>query len=313
VSAWIVPYVDQDLAFWQEVRDRFGDQIQEVYFPLPGGRFASGRAPQPEQFLDSFLQHAPLPKAAVVNPIVLDRPVEQVAPQVVDRLRQLRDECGLRGVTVANLALAGHIKEALPDLAVVASVLMGVSSPAQALVAGDYLDALGPDTRLVRDLRGLRQLRAAFPGEIRLLVNEACLPGCLFRAQHFYEMAYGQAFPESLCQQVLEARPWLRLTGAWILPRHLHFYDGLYDSLKLAGRVTLRDPERYLAVLDAYVHRRPTLPRDIGGGPASPLNGIDVSDEWFEHVLNCDKRCDTCLVCRQEWHRACSSQEEKNL
>lgn len=307
MSTWIVPYVDQDLPFWQEVHARFGDQIREVYFPLPGGQFASGRAPQPEQFLDRFLRHAPLPKGAVVNPIVLDRPAEQVAPEIVGCLRRLRDDFGLRGVTVANLALARHIKEALPDLAVAASVLMGVSSPAQALVAREYVDALGPDTRLVRDLYGLRQLRAAFPGEIRLLVNEACLPGCLFRTQHFYEMAYGQAFPESLCRQILEDRPWLRLTGAWILPRHLHFYDGLYDSLKLAGRVTLRDPKRYLDVLDAYVHRRSILPRDIGGGPASLLDGIDVSDQWFESVLNCDKRCDTCLVCRQEWHRACSS------
>lgn len=307
MSTWIIPYVDQDLAFWQEIRNRFGGSIKEVYFPLPGGQIASGRAPQPEQFLDSFLRHAPLPKAAVVNPVVLDRPVEQVAPEVVASLRRLRDEWGVQGVTVANLALAGRIKEALPDLAVAASVLMGISSPAQALVARGHVDALGPDTRLVRDLHGLEQLRAAFPGEIRLLVNEACLPGCLFRTQHFYEMAYGQAFPESLCQQILEERPWLRLTGAWILPRHLHFYDGVYDSLKLAGRVTLRDPERYLAVLAAYVHRQPILPRDIGGGPASPLDGIDVSDEWFEFVLNCDKHCDTCLVCRREWHRACSS------
>ncbi len=307
MSTWIIPYVDQDLAFWQEVNDRFGDWVKEVYFPLPGGQFASGRASQPEQFLDAFLRDAPLPKAAVVNPIVLDRPVEEVSLQVLAALQRLRDERGVQSVTVTNLALAGRIKGALPDLTVAASVLMGVSSPVQALVARGYVDALGPDTRLVRDLPGLGRLRAAFPGEIRLLVNEACLPGCLLRTQHFYEMAYSRAFPQSLCQQVLEERPWLRLTGAWILPRHLHFYDGLYDSLKLAGRVTLRDPQHYLAVLAAYVHRQPILPRDIGGGPASPLDGIDVSDEWFEFVLNCDKQCDVCLVCREEWHRVCQN------
>jgi len=239
-----------------------------------------------------------------VNPIVLDRPVEEVAPSVVAALRRLHDQRGVQGITVANLSLASRIKEALPDLTVGASVLMGVSSPAQALVARGYLDALSPDTRLVRDLQGLKRMRVAFPGEIRLLVNEACLPGCLFRTQHFYEMAYSSAFPQSLCQQVLEERPWLRLTGAWILPQHLHFYDGLYDSLKLAGRVTLRDPQRYLAVLAAYVHRQPIQPRDIGGGPASPLDELDVSDEWFEFVLSCNKHCDVCLVCSREWDRA---------
>lgn len=307
MSAWIIPYVDQDLAFWQEVKGRFGDWIKEVYFPLPAGQFASGRAPQPEEHLDTFLRDAPLPKAAVVNPIVLDRPVEEVTAEVITALRRLRDERGVQGVTVTNLALARMIKAALPAMTVAASVLTGISAPAQALVASGYVDALGPDTRLVRDLPGLARLRAAFPGEIRLLVNEACLPGCLFRTQHFYEMAYGSAFPRSLCQEVLEERPWLRLTGAWILPRHLRFYDGLYDSLKLAGRVTLRDPQHYLTVLAAYVQRQPILPRDIGGGPASPLDPIDVSDEWFEFVLKCDKRCDACLVCRQEWHRACQN------
>jgi collagenase-like PrtC family protease len=303
MSTWIVPYVDQELAFWQEVEARFGDQIKEVYFPVPGGQFASGRSPQPEEHLDAFLRAAPLPKAAVVNAIVLPRPVEAMAPEVVAVLRQLQDDFGVQGVTVSNLDLARAIKEALPGLAVAASVLAGISSPVQALIAGEWVDAIGPDTRLVRDLAGLKRMRAAYGGEIRLLVNEACLPGCLFRIQHFYEMGYGQEYPQSLCQGVLEARPWLRLTGAWILPRHLHYYDGLYDSLKLAGRVTLRDPARYLAVLDAYVERASILPRDIGGGPASPLNGIDVSDEWFEFVLHCDKRCDTCSVCREQYRK----------
>jgi hypothetical protein len=184
---------------------------------------------------------------------------------------------------------------------------MGLASPAQAWLAQDAVDAITVDNRLVRDLAGLKQMRAAFPGEIRLIVNEACLPGCLFRAQHFYEMGYGDELPQSLCQGLLEERPWLRLTGAWVLPRHLHHYDGLYDGLKLAGRVTLRDPDRYLNVLDAYVNRGPILPRDIGGGPASPLEAIDVSDEWFEFVLHCDKRCDVCSVCREQYEHALSN------
>jgi len=33
-----------------------------------------------------------------------------------------------------------------------------------------------------------------------------------------------------------------------ILPRHLVYYKGLYDALNLAGRVTLRDRAKYLAV-----------------------------------------------------------------
>jgi hypothetical protein len=320
VSTWIVPYVDQPLDFWAEIRRRFGGQIREVYFPMPSGRmargrFASGRSPQPEQRLEEFLRQAPLPKAVLLNPIVLPQPVEQVAADAVASLRWLAGDFGVQSVTVANLSLARRIKDALPDFFVAASVLMGLASPLQALIAQGYVDAIAPDTRLVRDLAALRRLRAAFPGEVRLLVNEACIPGCPFRTQHFYEMGYGgdppgSAFPRSLCDQMLAEHPWLRLTGAWILPRHLALYEGLYDCLKLAGRVTLQDADRYLAVLLAYVERGPILPTDIGGGPASPLEAFDVSDEWFHCVVNCDKRCDSCLVCREYYQQFCRNQEE---
>lgn len=311
MTACVIPYVDQPLAFWEGIRDRFGPAIAGVYFPMPGGRFASGRSPQPDEHLLTFLAAAPLPAEVVVNPIVLPRPVEEMAPEVVEALRWLEGEFGVRRVTVSNLSLARHIKEALPGFCVGASVLMGIASPVQALMAGGCLDAIAPDTRLARDLAGLGRLREAFAGEIRLLVNEACLPGCPLRTQHFYEMAYGGPQPRSLCAAILEERPWLRLTGAWILPRHLPLYAGVYDTLKLAGRVTLRKPERYLSVLQAYVEGGEILPRDIGGGPASPLTGLDVSDEWFEFVLRCDKRCDTCPVCRAAYEQFQRDLEEK--
>lgn len=308
MSAWIIPYSDQSLDFWQELHQMYGERIKEVYFPIPGRGFASGRSPRPDRYLDVFLQRAPLVKSVLVNPIVLPEPVAVMAPKIVEALQILRDECGVASVTVADLALARHIKEALPEYHVTASVLMGIASPFQALLAATWVDAIAPDTSLVRDLVGLRRLREAFPGEIRLLVNEACLPRCPFRTQHFYEMAYSDSFPKSLCDQTLDEHPWLRLTGAWILPRHLDLYDGLYDSLKLAGRVTLQEADRYLAVLDAYLNRGEILPSDIGGGPASPLEAFDVSDEWFELALHCEKRCDSCSVCREAY-----SQFTRNL
>jgi hypothetical protein len=297
----VIPYVDQGLEFWETIRERFEGQVREVYFPVPDGRFASGRSRQPQRFLEDFLRYAPLPKGLLLNPIVLPRPVEQLMPEMCSTLRWLREDFGVRSVTVANATLARMLKETCPDWHVTASVLMGIASPSQAWLLQEHVEAITVDNRLVRDLAALRALRSAFSGEVRMIVNEACLPGCLFRTQHFYEMGYSEDLPESLCQQMLEERPWLRLTGAWVLPRHLGYYDGLCDTLKLAGRVTLRDPARYMNVLGAYVDRAPILPRDIGGGPASPVEAIDVSDEWFEFALHCDKRCDVCSVCQEQY------------
>jgi collagenase-like PrtC family protease len=303
MSAWAIPYVDQGLDFWREIAARFGAHVQAVYFPMPREMMASGRSEQPGRFMSDFLRSALLPKAVLANPIVLPRPVEEIAPRILEALRRLYGDFGVCSAIVANLTLARSIKEALPQFTVIASTLMGISTPAQALMVRDHVDVLTPDTRLVRDLHGLRRLREAFAGQIRLLVNEACLPGCPHRTQHFYEMGYGDHFPQSLCQQTLDERPWLRLTGAWVLPRHLSYYDGVYDSLKLSGRVTLRDRDTYMTVLEAYVHRRPLLPRDIGGGPASVLEAVDISDEWFEFTLNCDKNCHTCSVCRNYYEQ----------
>ena len=201
MSTWIIPYVDQPVDFWQDVVTQFGVHIREVYFPMPGGVVASGRPPQPDKFMDSFLQSAPLAKAVLVNAIVLPQPVEQIGPRILAALESLYGNYGVSSVTVASLALARLIKERLPQFRVTASILMGLSTPVQVVMVQNYLDVLVPEGHLLRDLRGLRRLRQAFRGEMRLIVNEACLPGCPFRFQHFHEMAYSCDFPQSLCSK----------------------------------------------------------------------------------------------------------------
>jgi len=307
MSIWVIPYIDQDLSFWQEIARQHGEQIHSVYLPMPGSLVASGRAPQPDQKVGDFLRQAPLKKTVLINPILLNHPAEEMAPALIQALRQLRDDFGVEHVTLANLTLAKIIRKAIPEMKIAASCLMGISSPAQVLMAQDAIDTLIPDTRLLRDLRALERLRKAFKGEIRLIINEACLPGCLYRVQHFYEMAYSKYYPQSLCRSLLTEQPWLRLTGAWVLPQHLKFFEGLYDSLKLSGRVTLKDPERYRQVLGAYINRQPLSPCDIGGGPASVLEGLEISEAWFEQTLRCNKQCTDCVICQEYYNQALES------
>ena len=313
MSTWVIPYVDQELSFWDEVKERFGTSVREVYFPMPAGTVASGRSRQPERWLETFLEHVPFPKAVLVNPIVLCQPAETLMPQIVENLTRLYERYGVASVTVTNLDLARSIREALPQFTITASTLMQIIEPAQVLWLQDCVDVLVPDSTILRNLPALKRLRAAFSGEFRLLVNEACLPGCPYRTQHFYEMAYSNGYPQSLCHQMLTESPWLRLTGAWVLPRHIVHYEGLYDSLKLAGRVTLSDRARYLSVLDAYIHGRDILPRDIGGGPASVLDPIDIPDEVFLHILHCDKHCNRCTFCRNYYEQTLDKETVQSI
>lgn len=310
MSLWDIPYVDQDLSFWQEIAAQFGPSIKEVYFPMPGDITATGRGKQPNRFTLEFLRLAPLAKAVLINPIILPHPVEVMAPALLEALRRLQGDFGIASVTVADLGLARRIRQALPDYRITLSTLARVTTPAQVVMVRDCVDAITPDTAIIHDLPALRRLRSAYAGELRLLVNESCLPGCPYRTQHFYEMGYCNEFPRSLCNELLADQPWLRMTGAWIPPQFLGYYDGLYDTLKLAGRVVLQEPARYFRVLGAYIRREKLLPVELGGGPASILLPIDIPASVFETIINCDKRCDLCRVCRDFYDQASAALAE---
>ncbi|MCP4687562.1 MAG: hypothetical protein GY859_05890, partial [Desulfobacterales bacterium] len=269
-----------------------------------GDLLPSGRPGRPAPRLEMFLRASPFPLSVLVNPVILPRPVEETAPPVVEELKRLSREFGVARATVSNLALAEKIRDALPDFHLTASTLMDISRPNQVLMLRDVFENLVPASRIARDLSALKALKEAFPGKIRLMVNEACLPACPFRTQHFFEMGSKLESPKSLCDEILEKHPWMRLTGAWIPPHLLHLYDGCYDDLKLAGRVTLRRPEDYMRALDAYVHGKELSPDQIGGGPASPRDPIKISEAFFARTLTCGKQCHRCDVCRNYYEEA---------
>jgi MoaA/NifB/PqqE/SkfB family radical SAM enzyme len=301
---WVVPYIDEPIEFWGHLRDEFGAWVREVYLPLPGTVLGSGRPVLPSRYGDEFLRQRPFPVNLLVNPITLPGPVREVAPRVIEELRRLIGEGPVATVTVANLQLAERIREALPALPLAASVLMDIAQPQHALLLRGICETLVPATRVMRDLPALRALRKAFPGRIRLIVNEACLPGCPHRTQHFHEMGSGVQDPHSLCDEMLEREPWLRLTGAWVLPQHLHLFGDIADEWKLAGRVTLRSPVKYRRTLAGYVHRRPLMPDQIGGGPASVLDPIEIREDFYVRTLACGRACQACKLCQDYFSRA---------
>ena len=302
-SRWVIPYIDQPFSFWEEIVDGYKRYIKEVYFPLPG--FISGRPKQPDTHLESFLHQSPFNYSALINPITFPHPLEEVFPLVHKKICYLINEFGLTNVTTSNLLLAKRIREVIPELTITASVLMDIQKPNQILMINQIYDRVVPSNRIIRDIHSLKELRHAFKGKICLIVNEACLPGCPFRIQHFHEMCTSTFNnPQSLCDELLQEQPWLRLTGSWILPQHLHLYEGIFDELKLAGRVTLQDKRVYLNVLDSYIYRKPLNPNEIGGGPATILESLNISEEFFSKTLFCNHQCHKCDYCQNYWAKS---------
>jgi collagenase-like PrtC family protease len=298
---WSIPYIDQPISFWQELANKFNNYIDEVYFPLPVDGVASGRPIQPTQHLDEFLRNTPFQLSILVNPIILSRPVEEISGTIIEKIKKLNGKFNIHSVTVANVALAEKIKESIPEIRLTASVLMDIFSPNQLTMINGIFDVLVPSSRIVRNLPALFSLKKSFKGSIKIIVNEGCLPNCVFRTQHFYEMGAKLEYPKSLCNEILEKKPWLRLTGSWILPQHLHFYHGIYDKLKLAGRVTLQNPYYYREVFEAYIFRKKRFPNKIGGGPASVKIPMPIEDEFFKQILYCNKECNRCTICQEKY------------
>ena len=310
-NRWSIPYIDQPLDFWEAIQSDYSPFVSEVYFPLPGRIMGSGRPPLPDSYTDTFLRRSKLDKCVLVNAVTLPRPVEDMAPVVIEALKRLNGEFGICRATVANLKLAEKIRQALGEWSLTASVLMDVSEPYQVQMLDGICDTLVPASRVVRDLPALRAIRAAYRGRIRLMVNEGCLPGCPYRPEHFHEMAAGvQGL--SLCHELLYKQAWRRLTGSWILPQHLHFYAGTYDEMKLDGRMTLQDPAKFRHVLESYIQRRPLQPHEIGGGPASVLTPMDISDKFFAYTLECGQRCYQCKRCPEYYEAALRRQAESS-
>jgi hypothetical protein len=298
----VVPYIDQDQKFWQRLYSLYGDQIKEVYFPIDDPEIPTGRPRQPDDFLKPFLESKVFPVSVLINPVILSRPVEYYVDRILKKLEFYSENFRLTGVTLTNLTLAKLIKETFPDLRLAASTLMEICSEQQLNIINGIFDIIVPPGKAMRDLRTLRTLRKSFQGTIRLLVNEACIPSCVFRTQHFYEMSDPViAHPQSLCQDLLKEKPWLRLTGGWILPQHLFLFNELYDEIKLSGRITLKHPSDFLRVLDGYVNENELQPHETGGGPASVNIPMPIETAFYKYTLNCRKNCGTCKVCHDYW------------
>ena len=298
----VLPYIDQKLNFWEKVIDLGGERIREVYFPITDGRISTGRPKQPGKHLKRFLESGILPVSVLINPIVLARPAECYTNLVINTLEYYSQNYRLTGATLTNLTLGQRVREAFPNLKLAASTLMDISSEQQISVVMKTFDIVVPPARVMRDIRSLRSMRRIFPGTIRLMVNEACLPSCLFRTQHFYEMSNPKIkYPGSLCNELLGLQPWLRLTGGWVLPQHLFLFRGLYDEIKLSGRITLQRPADFLRVLEGYLKEQELMPDEIGGGPASVNIPMPIETAFYKYTMFCKKNCSTCRVCYDYW------------
>jgi len=145
-----------------------------------------------------------------------------------------------------------------------------------------------------------------------MLANSGCLRFCSGQTFHDNLVAHEDEVDETVnipgwtphvCWAYLrEPDNWpVILQSTWIRPEDLHHYDGLFDTVKLATRMSSRPR----LIIQSYANRRfrgNLLDLfEPGFSPALAPSLIDNDKfplDWFGRTSTCDRKCHRCTYCR---------------
>lgn len=220
----------------------------------------------------------------------------------------------LESVTVANPLLIQAVKNRLPNIRVVASVLAEIDSVQRAM----FYDKLGadtiiPDRDINRDINRLKEIKEAISADIRIMVNEGCMYRCPYRLFHFNFISHAsrESRKENTatdhffnnCHLIDKIDPSQVLKSNWIRPEDVNKYKGIAASFKIAGRT--RSKEWILNTTKAYLEE--SYDDNMLDIMDSNLNafkkhfGASIDNKkletFHEKVTSCDKNCHRCRYC----------------
>ncbi|MBR4086954.1 MAG: U32 family peptidase [Clostridia bacterium] len=157
---------------------------------------------------------------------------------------------GLASVTTTSPLIARFIKDNFPNLEVRASVNMSIGTVEGMDYAKDLFDSFYLKRELNRDFAAIRALKEWCDAEGKKLyglANSGCLNHCsahvfhdnlVAHEQEIAQMDNGYAF-EGLCRLHLKQRPKSILErSSFIRPEEIPLYEGLFEAVKLATRVS---------------------------------------------------------------------------
>jgi len=322
------PYISEE-GYLDKVLDRFGDNLEEIYLPLPSRYAGSGRSIfyediGYEEIIEKCKQHE------VKVDILINASCEGLEPytptyweRINPLLKRLVDK-GVDMVTVSNPLYIQKIKKL--GFKVRASVISRINSVQKARWYKKLgVDAINLDRDINRNLELIKQIRDAVNCELWLLVNEGCLLDCPFK--HFHDNLIGHLsrippnhraridagpFTE-FCTIIRRKYPEEILKSPWIRPEDLKYYEDIVDGIKISGR-DLRG-ENMIEIIEAYVRR------DYRGNLINLMNvktpGIYIEnkklDGFLEGNLNCNRNCHSCNYCKEFAKRVITENENGGI
>lgn len=300
---------------------QYRESVSEIYFPWIG--FTSGRGMiggleaqrKMESDLDDYCA-AGTGFNLLLNGNCYGRQSQSriFFQSIGDTVQDLCDRYHLGSITTTSPLIARFIKENFPDLEVRASVNMEIGTPLGMDYLADLFDGFYLKREYNKDRNRIRENRQwcdEHGKKLYLLANSGCLNFCsahnfhdnLVAHQHeIAEMDNGYEF-QGICHSWLndsqKRKDLLRITN-FIRPEDLAQIEKSFDGVKLATR-TNRNPA---AIVEAYVKRHYTgnlldltEPNHAGHFYPEIVANDRFPDDYADHVLACNRRCDQCSYC----------------
>ena len=178
---------------------------------------------------------------------------EKLANTVVSVIEYLEHiSCGVDIITTASPAIAHTVKKHFPQIEVRASVNMRIGTVKGMEYLSDLFDSFHVQREYNRDMEHLRLLKEwadHSKKKLIMLANSGCFASCSGQIFHDNLVAHESEicevknlddFMPYVCWRTLKKKEnWhMLLENTWVRPEDIHHYEGIFDTIKLATRMT---------------------------------------------------------------------------
>ncbi len=311
------------------ISKNFRDKIDELYFSPPPDIIGSARTMENNHRRGEFAEIIRFcHDCGIKTDLLLNSSctgLKGYMKPYIDRLTAFLSEvnnAGVDCVTVANPLLLNHVKKEFPAMRTVVSILAEVDSAQRATFYQNLgADCIVIDRDINRDLQRIREIRRAVKGcEIRILVNEGCIYRCPCRNFHYNFLSHQSAdvrmaggapslgIPareyvfdfQAFCGKVFRESHAQALKSPWVRPEDVKKYEGLADSIKIAGR-KMSACQIYNAInaysSGEYSGNLTSLFANTCSNQCGWYLDNSLLNGFFEKVTACGKDCASCGYC----------------
>ena len=313
-----------------EMVEDYRQHIDEVYFAWLGQ--ASGRTPvgvlegfEPDEARECMTEELTrLGRLGVKLTLLCNANCyggqaasKTLSRKTLEHVGEMQEKFGIGAVTTASPYLAREIKRAFPELEIRASVNMRIGTVNAMQCLEGFFDSFYMQREFNRDMETIYRLRRwcdEHGKKLNMLVNSGCLSFCPYQTFHDNLVAHESEIDHSdfNMKNASYCRDWMKpeahhadyLRATWIRPEDMHHYAGLFDSYKLATRISY-SPRKIVAAYARGRHRGNLADLTEPGFDFGKyiIDNTLFPEDWFERTTTCGRRCESCGYCQQVYEK----------